>query len=325
MVLQVKPGPSLIKIIIKSGNNPKGARQSGPWSVETQVPAQDGTYYTVDYNLASESFYAQAGYIISQIQIDLPLNFAIDSTYSFELLAEHDIPVGGKLFIELPQQMSTTDETAVSGLTLVEYSIQKITLSLPLGSKKEEKLSCIITGIRNPRSFQPSDAFKIYTTDNDDYIIDLGENTNAVMDKMSKFSSFEIVAENKTNGHAGVHKVKFHSALPIMTGDILILTVPPEMSVEAAIFCSGNASGIVSVTCTGTATTLRAQFSDVNQEAGTFTFFIDGIKNPPSFKPSSSYQDIYLTDSDGYYIQNVADYTNLYVQTEAVALIYNYT
>jgi hypothetical protein len=49
--------------------------------------------------------------------------------------------------------------------------------------------------------------------------------------------------------------------------------------------------------------------------------YIDGIKNPSSFRPSLPFNRIYTTDSQGYQSQSAKSLDNLTFQTSAPSLI----
>jgi hypothetical protein len=59
------PNDSLIKMVLKSGTNPTGSRDCGPWAVYTEIKAEDGNWYTVDRADGKESFFAEPGIINS--------------------------------------------------------------------------------------------------------------------------------------------------------------------------------------------------------------------------------------------------------------------
>lgn len=57
---------------------------------------------------------------------------------------------------------------------------------------------------------------------------------------------------------------------------------------------------------------------------GPFDFEIHGIKNPPSFKPSSPYANIIHKTSDTFSVQTVPDYSPFFIQNENVSRIWDF-
>ena len=66
-------------------------------------------------------------------------------------------------------------------------------------------------------------------------------------------------------------------------------------------------------------------FQKVDYKEGSYEFIVHGMKNPPNFRKSELFTDIYFQTADYYNIQQVANYENLWIQTNEVATIKDFT
>ena len=98
-------GGSEIKFIIATGDNPIGARYAGNWGARTEG-VFDGKYYIVDGNQEGNSFFAKPGFIKSTLEYEADVTFTTDSVFTFEFETEHEIPIGGYMKVQLPEEMA---------------------------------------------------------------------------------------------------------------------------------------------------------------------------------------------------------------------------
>jgi hypothetical protein len=187
MITTTLPNGSLIKLSVKSATNPNGSYESGPWSVYSEIKASNGVWYTVDKAESPTSFFAMPGYINSNLDLTSKTTFDTDTTYSFTCETEHNVPRDGMLMIEVPSDVLVTDQVGSTGLTITKFTSTSVTFVLPAGNSKDNKITFNLSGIRNPRSFRPSDNFIISTLDAEGFTIDQGQDTYVVMDKMAHF------------------------------------------------------------------------------------------------------------------------------------------
>jgi len=115
------------------------------------------------------------------------MTYDTDTTYSFTCETEHNVPRDGMLMIKVPSDVLVTDQVGSTGLTITNFTPTSVTFVLPAGNSKDNKISFNLSGIRNPRSFRPSDNFIISTLDAEGFTIDQGQDTYVVMDKMAPF------------------------------------------------------------------------------------------------------------------------------------------
>ena len=107
-----------------------------------------------------------------------------DSEFKFTFETEHDIPKGGFLEIELPEEMNfpevavtsqQIDHTAPSTLSFNSITENTISFMVPNGLKTSEtSVSVTLRQIFTPRSFRPSSGFTVYTKNSDGFIVDSG-------------------------------------------------------------------------------------------------------------------------------------------------------
>lgn len=97
----------------------------------------------------------------------------------------------------------------------------------------------MLGGIKNARSFQPSDTFGITTFDRDGVsIIDVGFNKNVATTKAGDIT-FTVTERGSTkNGDVVTYTILLKSSIPILVGDVLKFTVPE------GIFMNANADTI---------------------------------------------------------------------------------
>jgi hypothetical protein len=130
-----------------------------------------------------------------------------------------------------------TDDVGSTGLTILSFTSSTVTFILPTGNSKGTKIIFALNGIRNPRSFKPSDNFIISTLDQDGFTIDEGLDTFAVMDEMNSFNDIQITSHNKTNGHLSKYNITINSLIEIRDGDKLVFTIPEIMSIPQEVSC----------------------------------------------------------------------------------------
>jgi len=97
------------------------------------------------------------------------------------------------------------------------------------------------------------------------------------------------------------------------------------MNVPKGVTCQPGSVGVSKVTCTNNGRTVEVTLNKVTQSLGKFEFEVDGIQNPPSFKPSDSYSNVMLVDKDGYKIQQIGNYGNYIVKNTNVSIIQKYS
>lgn len=125
---------------------------------------------------AAESFMSLPGTLGSNLSYANKVTYASDTSYQFTSTTEHDFPTPGFLRVILPKDCVIQDKIQSTGLDLVssDPNTGTIILKVPNGVKKGTLISYSLNGIRNPRSFQPSDVFTISSINTEGYVVDQG-------------------------------------------------------------------------------------------------------------------------------------------------------
>lgn len=90
--------------------------------------------------------------------------------------------------------------------------------------------------------------------------------------------------------------------------DRVMITTPPTVSFGPdGLTCSPispDPVGVTGVSCEIVdANNISVQFQSVTQETGKFSWVISGMKNPPNFRRSDLFSDIYMQTGDYFKIQ----------------------
>lgn len=163
------------------------------------------------------------------------------------------------------------------------------------------------------------------------YVIDGGGTDIAViMSKMNILTGLEITPLQLINGEITEYKIKIDTFVYLKDRDRIVITTPPTVTFGPdTLSCRPASPAPIGVTeCSAErtdATTFAVILQKVNQDAGVFEVIVNGIKNPPNFRKSGLFSNIYMQTFDYYNIQFLEEYENLWVQTNEVATITDYT
>lgn len=84
--------------------------------------------------------------------------------------------------------------------------------------------------------------------------------------------------------------------------------------------------GVVDVACENLDDkTLAVSLLKLSSKEGSFEFKIGGMKNPPNFRRSALFSNIYMTTNDYYSMQKLDNYADLWIQTNTPATIVDFT
>ena len=112
-------GGQQLKVVLGHATNPNGARTAGAWGIFTEN-MYNGIYYMVDSATSPVSFFANAGYIMSNIRTVQASTYS-PSRMDLNLTTEHGVPENGIVRINLPQEMlfaNYTDDISPNGYFL---------------------------------------------------------------------------------------------------------------------------------------------------------------------------------------------------------------
>jgi hypothetical protein len=95
------------------------------------------------------------------------------------------------------------------------------------------------TGLRNPRTLEPSESFTITTYDEDGYIIDEGTGFSITMTTMGSLTSVSVSMDNTTNGAIANYTFNVKTTIPFYDEDILYITFPDDivLPTDGSLYC----------------------------------------------------------------------------------------
>ena len=195
-------------------------------------------------------------------------------------------------------------------------------MKFPNGHTIEQNpIRLTLKNIRTARSFRPSSEFRVETMSIEEYVIDGGgSDITVVMSNMNTLSSVEITPVELINGAITDYHVKVDSFVHIKNRDRILITTPPTVTFgKESLSCdpiSPDPIGVTVVSCERIDdSTFAINFQEVNQQEGRFEVMVHGIKNPPNFRKSGLFSNIYMQTFDYYNIQILKNYENLWIQT----------
>ena len=162
--------------------------------------------------------------------------------------------------------------------------------------------------IRTPRSFRPSSEFQIQTLSIEGFVIDQGgSDISVIMNKMNTIPQIQITPSNLINGNVNDYHVSLESYVWLEDEDRLLFTTPESVGFGPnGISCDPIDQapiGVSKVHCETTdASSFVVTFQKVDYKEGKFEFIIHGMKNPPNFRRSDLFKDIFFQTSDYYAI-----------------------
>ena len=108
-----------------------------------------------------------------------------------------------------------------------------------------------------------------------------------------------------------------------------MITTPPSVSFGpdglSCLTKEPDAIGVTQISCENiNEQTFVVSFVNIERPDGVFEFTVDGLKNPPNFRRSDSFSNIFLETGDFFSIQELLNYEGLFVQTDTPGLIRDY-
>jgi hypothetical protein len=94
-------------------------------------------------------------------------------------------------------------------------------------------------------------------------------------------------------------KLSIDLQYPLMTNDTLLIELPDDISFSSNVTCEPLLLA-QKVSCSNSDREIQIKFLEVTESPGFLVFYIDGIKNPSSFRPSLPLNRIYTIDAKGY-------------------------
>ena len=152
-----------------------------------------------------------------------------------------------------------------------------------------------MSGIRNPRSTEPTSGFVLTSYDSQNNIIANGTIGNVYMTQGGKFSDLKLRAANSSNGITTNYTVELIASIPVANGDVLEWTMQ-GLEIEAEPICSliDGHKCPEKVECSQSKGKIRATFTitsatqECTNQGANFTFLVQNVKNAPTMVPSNA-------------------------------------
>ena len=209
-----------------------------------------------------------------------------------------------------------------------EVTSEYILFTFPNGhSTDDNPIRLSLNDVRTPRSFRPSSEFKIETWTVEGFIIDAGgTDITVTMSKMNELTKLEIEPLDLTNGAVTDYLVRIDSFVYLKDNDRLMITNPETVGFGPdGITCHPTRPdplGVSAVSCEKISdTSFEVNVEKLTQQDGIFELIVHGLKNPPNFRKSGLFSDIFMQTDDYYSIQILEKYDNLWIQTNKAAQI----
>lgn len=139
------------------------------------------------------------------------------------------------------------------------------------------------------------------------------------MTSINVMTNFQVIPQSYINGATTNYKIIVTPSVPMVSGDKLQFTFPPEVTVPSSISCS-TSTLVSSVSCSNSGSSVLATFtysSTIN--AGTsFAFFVNSLKNPPNTLQTSDFTGISSYDSSN---NQISTYPNMKIQMQTPATV----
>ena len=150
------------------------------------------------------------------------------------------------------------------------------------------------------------------------------------MNKMNELTDLSLYVEDLTNGAVTDYEVTISSFVYLKDNDRVQITNPPQVKFgQDGISCrpaEPDQVGVIGVNCeTLDDSSFAVSLTQVDKLEGDFKFIVSGLKNPPNFRTSGKFSNIYMTTGDYYEIQKLSNYDNLFIQTDTPGTITSYT
>ena len=232
------------------------------------------------------------------------LAYDSDTIYTFSFVPSHDIPIGGKLKVVLPDDMSIPSPSITSNSCQVDDGIEPTfsceatsnSITITDGFLDDEYSSGNVITFRasillNPISLEESGSFTITTYTADDYFIDeISEGATVTMTETPLIASISVIPDSLQNGASSIYTVAFVPGSPLVNGDIIVLEFPTDVKVSDTPTCQGDTSLAADLECSATgntvSVTLEMLTGDEIQAGEVLRLLITGFTNPLTAEPT---------------------------------------
>ncbi|CAG9333908.1 unnamed protein product [Blepharisma stoltei] len=250
---------------------------------------------------------------ISSVSIT-PLDYTINSNtiYSFQFTPNDGIPINGAIKITAPSQVTFVNrskrgcyyiQSGLSSNALCEVTDSKF-LYITQGFKSAYTSGVVafkINNIINPSLAVETDSFLIetYSSESFSYLIDTDQ-TVKISPTSAILSSVIITPSSIITGDITSYTFSIQTSSPIPQGGQVKVNLPTEISITDTTKTCSNGIGFsnwFSCVLTTSSIVIENGFQSGSFMPGQLSFVLDGIKNPVTTQPSSTFQVFTIYDN----------------------------
>jgi len=176
----------------------------------------------------------------------------------------------------------------------------------PDGTEKGAELTFKITGLTNPRFKNYMSYFKLYTMDADKRYIDENKKNTQFWVKMTELKSItnvEIDVENQTNGAITTYLITITPSTQVHSFDVFTIDFPEQLMLPFGMHCGSRSQLLGGATCIKIGDRrVEITLLDVSKELTSgkaFTVEVVGVKNAPSLRPTSAFENMMFSGRHG--------------------------
>jgi hypothetical protein len=292
-------------------------------TIQTYQLDQEEDQYLVDELVAPDLEFFQPDsvmFLFSEVRTPISSVTYSKSNFRFQLTAANDVPEDGKIYVQLPPEVTVYDtelvERTCRGYGYLESIICKVeqtddgegTLTTTIQITKEVNSGLSIikkeysfifeigAGLLTPISKKSSSSFKIWTTDAQNREINYIRKAMFITMREGKdIGRTEVMTSNQRVGSVADHNISFTTSTPLYDGFFVYVFIPPECEAPFAsdLACTSDAPLVENLACriNGNRVTIVVESIDGGTiDVGSLiSISLSNIKNPTSTEPTQPY------------------------------------
>ena len=261
-------------------------------------------------------------------------------TYTISFKIAHSIPSGGSIYLGVPPAIpgpvpssnintqcfggidaslvpTICSATSSSSGTFINFTSLLGSSAATSGSTITLQISSSFT---NPPSTAPVSSFSIETHDASGYMIDyLTTGISVSMTTAAPFNHITVSPVSAINSAVTTYSFTLNQPSPIDPSSLLVITYPPAIVPQSgSISCTDGYSTPLSCSATGQVVSITLPAVSASTA---FVINVNGIKNPPSLKPTNPFQFLTTAVDGSLYSQDINNVIVTNVQASTLTLI----
>ena len=122
---------------------------------------------------------------------------------------------------------------------------------------------------------------------------------------MNDLKGLDIHVDDLSNGAVTAYQFKIDTFVYLKNNDRILITTPPQVGFgKDGLSCypvKPDPIGVTKVQCENIdEETFVVSLTNVDKQDGIFEFMVDGLKNPPNFRRSGLFSNIFMETYDFY-------------------------